>query len=615
MTEPADDGAAIDVTARESERRARARAARDLAWTAAALVAIDPHGVGGIHLRARPGPELDAWTRALSDALGERPLRRMPPHIDAGRLTGELDLVGSLREGRRIVRTGLLTDASGGVVIVPMAERLEREAGAILAEALDTRRVLPRLPGLAYAPADVAAVLIDESRDDEAGLPDIVQERMGCLVVLEPVGYSAPPPPPIDPGRVEVARRLVGEVETDESDIETFVVAAARLGIASLRAPIHALRIARVNRAWRAAGDLDMDRPLRVDADDLAVAAALALLPRATMAPAPPDAADDAPQPPPPPPPSESDDDGGDDLDDPKGPTGPLAEQVVEAAEAHLPEGLVARFAEARARGTGRKGAKLRQLMHGHRVGARRGDPRRGGRVDLPATLRAAAPWQRSRRERAGADVAGSAPVVHVRPSDLHVQERVRRTATATVFVVDASGSQALNRLAEVKGAVELFLGESYVRRDQVALVVFRDRGAELVVPPTRSLVRVRRLLRGMAGGGGTPLAAGLQEAWKVALRLEASEASPRIVLLSDGRPNVGIDGAGGRKRAREDALDMARRIAATGIPSLVLDSSARGERFATELAEALHGTVAHLPRPDAKGLRRALDLFGEDAP
>jgi len=614
----------------DDDRRARAVAVRDLAWTAAALVAIDPRGVGGIHLRARPGPELDAWTRALADALGDRPLRRMPPHIDAGRLTGELDLVGSLREGRRIVRSGLLTDASGGMVIVPMAERLEREAGAILAEALDTRRVLPRLPGLSYAPADVAAVLIDESREDEAGLPDIVQERMGCLVVLEPVGAAAPPPPPVDPARVEVARGLIRDVVADDSDIETFVVAAARLGIDSLRAPIHALQVARAHRAWRAAAEAGSAPPvdsgaaegastlLRIADDDLAVAAALALLPRATVAPEPPDAQDDSMPPPPPPPPSESDRDDGDDL---QGPSGPIADQVVAAAEAHLPEGLVARFAEARARGTGRKGAKLRQLMHGHRVGARRGDPRRGGRVDLPATLRAAAPWQRARRDRAAKEGGASGqepaatPTVHVRPSDLHVQERVRRTATATVFVVDASGSQALNRLAEVKGAVELFLGESYVRRDQVSLVVFRDRGAELVVPPTRSLVRVRRLLRGMAGGGGTPLAAGLQEAWKVALRLEASEASPRIVLLSDGRPNVGIDGAGGRKRAREDALDMARRIAATGIPALILDSSARGERFATELAQALNGTVAHLPRPDAQGLRRALDLFGADAP
>lgn len=629
----------------ERERRARALAARDLAWTAAALLAVDPHGLAGVHLVARPGPELDAWTAALRAALGERPLRRMPPHIDAGRLTGELDLVGSLRDGRRVVRQGLLSESDGGVVVVPMAERLEREAGAILAEALDTGRVLPRLPGLPYAPAEVAAVLIDESREDEAGVPDIVQERMGCLLLLEPVGARADPPDPIDPARVERARSLLPLVEPSEADLETLVVAAAQLGIASLRAPIRALHVARAHRAWRAAGRADAagdpagaaenrrgsaaaQAPLTLADDDLAIAAALALLPRATVAPAPPEAADEPP--PPPPPPSERDDPGDDAPEEEEEiRTGPMAERMVEAAESHLPEGLVQRFSEARARGTGRRGAKLRQLVHGHRVGARRGDPRRGGRVDLPATLRAAAPWQRSRREaartatdgtgpagEAGGGVAeGAGPAVHVRPSDLHVQERVRRSATATVFVVDASGSQALNRLAEVKGAVELFLAESYVRRDQVALVVFRDRGAQVVVPPTRSLVRVRRLLRGMAGGGGTPLAAGLEEAWKIALRLEASEASPRIVLLSDGRPNVGLDGAGGRAAAREDALDMARRIAASGIPALVLDSSARGERFAAELAEALRGTVAHLPRPDAQGLRRSLDLFGADAP
>lgn len=603
----------------ESDRQARALAARDLAWTSAALLAVDPRGIGGVHLAARPGPELDAWTAALRAALGSRPLRRMPPHIDAGRLTGELDLVGSLRDGRRVVREGLLPDTHGGVVIVPMAERLEREAGAILAEALDTGRVLPRLPGLSYADSDVAAVLIDESRDDEAGVPDIVQQRMGCLVVLEPVGARAAAPDAIDPERVARARALLDTVVPRDADLETLVIAAARLGIASLRAPIHALHVARAHAAWQAAETASTDgaaasgSATEITEADLAIAAALALLPRATVAPGPPESVEEPAPPPPPPPPSE--DDGGDDApDDREIQTGPMAERVVEAAESHLPEGLVASFAEARAKGTGRRGAKLRQLMHGHRVGARRGDPRRGGRVDLPATLRAAAPWQRARREEARA-VDGTGPAVHVRPSDLHVQERVRRTATATVFAVDASGSQALNRLAEVKGAVELFLGESYVRRDQVALVVFRDRGAQLVVPPTRSLVRVRRLLRGLAGGGGTPLASGLEQAWQTALRLEASEASPRIVLLSDGRPNVGLDGAGGRKAAREDALDMARRIGASGIPSLVLDSSARGESFAAELAEALRGTVAHLPRPDAQGLRRALDLFGADAP
>jgi magnesium chelatase subunit D len=194
-----------------------------------------------------------------------------------------------------------------------------------------------------------------------------------------------------------------------------------------------------------------------------------------------------------------------------------------------------------------------------------------------------------------------------VERDDLHVQIRARRAATATVFVVDASGSQALNRLAEVKGAVELLLADSYVRREQVALVAFRGREAELVLPPTRSLVRARRVLSGMAGGGGTPLARGIVEGLRVALRIRSDEASPRIVLLSDGRPNVDREGKGGRAQAREDALAAGRRVADSGIPSLVLDTSPRGERFASELAAAMGGRSAHLPRADARKVRAAL--------
>jgi hypothetical protein len=83
--------------------------------------------------------------------------------------------------------------------------------------------------------------------------------------------------------------------------------------------------------------------------------------------------------------------------------------------------------------------------------------------------------------------------------------EGVQRATTTTIFVVDASGSSALNRLAEAKGAVELLLAECYVRRDRVALVAFHGQHAELVLPPTRSLVRARRSLAGLPGGGGTP--------------------------------------------------------------------------------------------------------------
>jgi magnesium chelatase subunit D len=236
-------------------------------------------------------------------------------------------------------------------------------------------------------------------------------------------------------------------------------------------------------------------------------------------------------------------------------------------------------------------------------VGARPGDPRREGRIDLSATLRAAAPWQPARRE---AEPDRKARIL-VRPGDLHVQVRARRSATATVFLVDASGSQALNRLAEVKGAVELLLADSYVRREEVALVTFRGRDAEIILPPTRSLVRARRALAGLPGGGGTPLARGLLEGLAVARRLRAAEAVPRVVLLSDGRPNVDRDGEGGRAAARKDALAAVRLLADEAIPLLVLDTSVRGEAFAAELAAAGGGRHLHLPRADARTVRAAI--------
>ena len=77
-----------------------------------------------------------------------------------------------------------------------------------------------------------------------------------------------------------------------------------------------------------------------------------------------------------------------------------------------------------------------------------------------------------------------------------------------------------MQRLAEVKGAIELLLVDCYVRRDSVALIAFRGKTAELVLPPTRSLARAKRVLAGLPGGGGTPIASGLEAALALADRV-----------------------------------------------------------------------------------------------
>ena len=162
---------------------------------------------------------------------------------------------------------------------------------------------------------------------------------------------------------------------------------------------------------------------------------------------------------------------------------------------------------------------------------------------------------------------------VDVRPDDFRVTRFKQRSRTTTIFLVDASGSAALNRLAEAKGAVELLLADCYVRRDQVALLAFRGRGAELLLPPTRSLVRAKRSLAGLPGGGGTPLAAGIDAAAALAEPIRRKGETPILVLLTDGR---------GQRGARRQRRAAAGRGGCAG-------GGARGPRGRARGAAARH--------------------------
>ena len=181
----------------------------------------------------------------------------------------------------------------------------------------------------------------------------------------------------------------------------------------------------------------------------------------------------------------------------------------------------------------------------------------RGGlRLSLIDTLRAAAPWQRLR---------GGDSRVQIRRDDLRIRRFETRAQALTIFAVDASGSSALARLGEAKGAVELLLAEAYVKRAEVALVAFRGTTAELLLPPTRSLARARRSLAELPGGGGTPLAAGIHAARDLAEQARGRGRTPFIVLLTDGRANVAADGGTVRATAESDAQAAASAVGVAG--------------------------------------------------
>jgi magnesium chelatase subunit D len=196
---------------------------------------------------------------------------------------------------------------------------------------------------------------------------------------------------------------------------------------------------------------------------------------------------------------------------------------------------------------------------------------------------------------------------LRVLPEDFRVTRYRERRETTTIFVVDASGSAAMARLAEAKGAVELLLADCYVRRDRVAVVSFRGRSAEVLLPPTRSLVRAKRGLAALAGGGGTPLAAAIDAASALADAVTRRGGSPTVVFLTDGRANIARDGAQGRQRADADARDACRAIVNAHATVMLIDTSPRGEPLAQALAMAMHARYLALPYANATTLSQAV--------
>lgn len=598
------------------------------ALAAATVLAIDGCGLGGVRLRARAGPVRDRWLAILRELCPDQPMPRLPLHADADRLGGGLDLAATLGAGRPIAERGLLRQADGGVLLVAMAERLDPGMAAAIGAVLDTGRVYGAVQASddSDEPVRFAVVALDEGVAPDECTPAGLADRLALHIDLETVSVRDLTPQPFDVRAIAAARENLMHVEADDSALETLCAASLALGIASLRAPWLALRVARALAALHARD--------KVAEEDLAAAARLVLAPRATAFPASdeeddqaqdaPEDADapenqqdqDAPEPtpdetPPPDEQPEAEDElpAPDDNDDPEpsGSADEVLESVLEAARARVPPGLLEASLAAQAgrtrQGSGGKSGALRQAgVRGRPAGVRRGQPGVNARLNLIETLRAAAPWQRIR-----GGLSDDGPRVRVRKDDFRVTRFKARRETTTVFVVDASGSSALHRLAEVKGAVELLLADCYVRRDQVALISFRGTGAEVLLPPTRSLVQAKRRLAELPGGGGTPLAAGVERALELADSIIRRGATPVIVALTDGRANIAADGSPGREQAHRDAMAAGRRLQAAGLTVMLVDTSPRPRPLGEELAAAMGARYIPLPHADAAHLSAAV--------
>jgi magnesium chelatase subunit D len=597
----------------------------DQACLIASLVAIDPVGLGGVSLRGGAGPARDQWLAEFKKGLpAGAPIRRAPLNMPDDRLLGGLDLAASLSMGRAVAQRGLLVDCDGGVVILAMAERMESGIAARVAAVLDSGEVTIEREGLTQRwPTGFGVVALDEGIEPDERPPAALLERLAFRLDLNGVR-----PVPLfdelpDAEDLAAARRTLAEQPpAPDWVVEALCTAAAKCGVASPRGTLLALRAAAVHAA------LNGRREIAVD--DLAAAARLVLAPRATRSPE--QEASPEPQPAPEPDPethaeqnaeppeAQAETPESQDADSDLSNMTPPSDIAVAAVQAALPQDLLAggliafpaRSAPSRARG---EGAGVLSARRGRPKGSRPGVLRPGDRLDLPQTLRTAAPWQRLRRQALGplGDLtpANDATRIRVRPEDFRIRRFIQPSESTTIFVVDASGSAALNRLGEAKGAVELLLAKAYVSRTRVALIAFAGADAAVLLAPTRSLTRAKRQLSDLAGGGGTPLASAIDAALTLALSERSKDRAPRLVFLTDGRANLGRGGVPGRPIAEAQALEAAAQVRTAGVASIFMDTSPRPQPNGNRFALAMGGLYAPLPYVDAGAVFSLVESLG----
>ncbi|MBU3550132.1 magnesium chelatase subunit D [Polynucleobacter sp. MWH-Berg-3C6] len=568
----------------------------------AILVAINPRGLKGVAVKSQFGPIRDAWlgyAKDLSAACGMQILKA-PANISAEQLMGALDIEASLQAGSLIMSKGLLERVEGNLLLLPMVERMDLQVIALISQALDEKNAVD-------ADKHFGVIAFDESDSADELISPRLLDRLAFELYLDQFSMAdISQSLEVDAQDIHEARKLLPSVKCDDEYVEVMTKAGLSLGVISLRANLFALETAKTLAALRGLQE--------VGQSEVIDAARLVYTPSKRMQ-IPPeleqndqadqnaddhqDGRDSNNQPED----SQNEPETSDEQNQEQPSKEDLEDIIVEAVKASIPPQFLrqakqsTRSGKTASNSSGKSGAVQKSFFSGRPLTSCKGRPNDGRRLDILKSIRAAIPWQRLR----GMALSDShqktvRSKIDFRSEDLHIKQYLRRRGTVTIFLVDASGSSATQRLAEAKGALEELLAECYIRRDEVAMVSMRGAKAEIVLPPTRSLARAKRNLATLPGGGGTPLAAGFRVANEMAISLERKGLTPIIVIMSDGKANVNLNGVGGRAGAHSDALMAAKELRIKKHRLLFVDTSPQPEVLAQELSSAMAAQYFPLP-------------------
>ena len=563
------------------------------------LLAVDPR-LGGVAIGAAVGSGKSSVARSSMALFGPTaPFVELPLGSDEEALLGGIDIEATLRTGRRTIRHGLLQRANGGVLYVDALNLIADSAVNILLGVLDSGVIRLEREGISQQIDSTFRVI--GTYDPQEGLPRRhLLDRMGLLVLMPPhtstderqqvLKHHLRPDlahwqelDTLEAELVAEARALLPSVTITPAQQQQLVSLALRAGVEGQRVDLFAVATACAAAA--------LDLRTSVTHADLEAAARLVIMPRATR-----DVTDDQPMPPPPPPPpapAEAQADENNDSDS----TPPEAEAELQVPDEEVLEALTCEvpiqladlpFRTIRRGRSGSRGAV--SGTRGRHIRSTPGNPRRA-RIDIPATLRSAAPWQPLRQS------ATAERHLSLRVDDIRVKQYRSKAGVLFCFVVDASGSMALNRMRQAKGAVQHLLQQAYVHRDRVALLAFRGSSCELLLPPSQSVELARRALDVLPTGGTTPLAAALLSTIDVSAQARSRGIMQCVALfLTDGRGNVSLQRS---HDVAEEVQVLASAVVNAGIKSVVIDTQrnylSRGE--GRKLAELLQGEYVYLPQ------------------
>ncbi len=590
------------------------------------------------------------------------PFINLPLNITEDRLLGGLALEATLQSGQRVAERGLLAEANRGVLYCDELNLLDDGPGNYLMDALSRGRLALERDGLS-ADYPTEFILIGTFNPDEGEIRAGLTDRVGLMVSATP---SAAPEDRAeimtralnwdrDPaalnaeyeeetevlrGLIAAGREILSQVKISDEQLLALSEAALRFGVMGNRADLFAARAALASAA--------LEGRLEVDDTDLKTAVQIVLIPRATRMPEPePD--EPEPEEPEPPEPEEPEDPNQEEPEQPQEQQEPEIEDLVLAALAtELPGDILALVQARQQRAKAGSRGEAYNWKRGRHVQSVPGKPGRG-RIAIIDTLRAAAPFQNIRRteasQKSSAPIGSENKVVNrnistkiqnsklktqnskvlVRSDDLRLKRYKDKAGVLFIFVVDASGSMALNRMREAKGAVTQLLQQAYVHRDKVALISFRGREAEILLPPSQSVELAKRSLDVLPTGGGTPLASALMSAWRM------SESARRqginktmVILITDGRGNVLLQESDEtsslskderKSQAAQEIEQLASLLASEGLSTVVLDTQtsflSKGE--AANLARKLGGHYIYLPRADARAIASSVNNAAEE--